>query len=103
MIKEAAGLRPLEFDWNKSNKDKNWEKHKADFRECEEVFSNKPLKIFYDTKHSQKEDRFIALGITNKNRKLYLVFTIRGKKIRIISARNMSRKERRFYGQKKKN
>lgn len=90
-------LKPLRFDWDKNNKDKNWQKHKVDFKEGEEVFLNKPLKTFYDVKHSQKEDRFITLGVTNKERKLIITFTIRGKKIRIISARDQSRKERRFY------
>jgi len=92
-------FKPLAFDWDEANKDKNWVKHEVDFRECEQVFLNRPLKTFCDIKHAQKEDRFIALGITNKKRKLYLVFTIRNSKIRIISARNQSRKERRIYEQ----
>ena len=96
------GIKPIKFDWDKYNQCKNWEKHKVDFRECEQVFFNRSLKIFYDKGHSQEENRFIALGITDKNRKLYLVFTIRNKKIRVISARDMSRKERRFYEQKQK-
>jgi uncharacterized DUF497 family protein len=93
-------LKPLKFDWDEHNKYKNWERHKVDFRECEQVFFNRPLKTFYDIKHSQKEDRFVALGITNEGRKLYIVFTIRNKKIRIISARNQGRRERRIYEQK---
>lgn len=92
--------RPIEFDWNKGNVNKNWKKHQVDFRECEQIFFNKPLKTLYDTKHSQKENRFIAFGKTNKDRKLYVVFNIRNKKIRVISARNQSRKERRFYEKK---
>lgn len=93
--------KPISFEWNKGNIDKNWEKHKIHFKEAEEIFLNRPLKIFKDIKHSQKEDRFVALGITDKNRKLYLVFTIRKKKIRVISARNQSKKERSLYGKKK--
>lgn len=93
--------KPVCFDWNKGNIDKNWKKHKIHFKEAEEVFLNRPLKIFKDIKHSQKEDRFVALGISDKDRKLYIVFTIRNKKIRIISARNQSRKERSLYGKKK--
>ena len=93
-------IRPLEFEWDKGNKDKNWQKHQVYFKECEEVFFNKSIKIFYDTKHSQKEKRFTALGITVKYRYLYLVFTIRNNKIRIISARNMNIKERKLYEQK---
>src|SRR4030043_2109146 len=90
-------LRLIKFDWNKHNKHKNWDKHKVDFREVEEIFLNRPIKTLYDIKHSQKEDRFIAFGRRNKNRKLLVVFTIRKNKIRIISARDMSRKERKTY------
>ncbi|MBU0618947.1 BrnT family toxin [Patescibacteria group bacterium] len=92
-----AKIKPIKFDWDKDNKYKNWEKHKVDFKECEEIFFNKPLKTLYDTKHSQKENRFIAFGKTNKNKKLYIVFTIRSNKIRIISARKQSQKERKYY------
>lgn len=88
---------PVSFDWDKGNVDKNWKKHQVYFKEAEEIFFNKPLKTFRDTSHFQEEDRFVALGITNKGRKLYVVSTIRNGKIRIISARNQSRKERRFY------
>jgi len=93
-------LKPLKFDWDKHNKDKNWEKHKVNFQECEQVFFNRPLKTLYDKKHSQKEERFVGLGKTDKKRRLVIVFTIRNKKIRAISARNMSQKERRLYEQK---
>jgi len=87
---------PLTFDWDPGNVEKNWQKHKVHFKEAEEVFFNKLLIILEDIKHSQKENRFIALGITNENRNLYIVFTIRNKKIRIISARNQSKSERRL-------
>lgn len=103
MSRDFKKVKPLRFDWNEGNKYKNWEKHKVDFRECEEVFFNRPLKIFYDVKHSQKEGRFMALGITDKDRRLTVSFTIRGKKIRVISARDQSQKERRFCEQKTKN
>lgn len=97
---DIESRRPIKFDWNKGNIDKNWKRHKVDFRECEEIFSNQPLKIFYDEKHSQKEGRFLAYGITNRQRKLTVIFTIRNKKIRVISARNQNRKERRKYEKK---
>jgi len=92
---------PLSFDWNKGNIDKNWQKHKVHFKEAEEVFLNKPLSLLRDIKHSQSEERYIALGITNQKRKLHIVFTIRNNKIRIISARNQSKKERKLYGEEK--
>jgi uncharacterized DUF497 family protein len=86
-------LKLLGFEWDKGNKYKNWEKHKVDFREGEEIFFNRPFKTFYDAKHSQKEPRFITLGITNKGKKLIVVFTVRNKKIRVISGRNQSKKD----------
>lgn len=90
-------FRPLAFDWDKNNKDKNWVKHKVDFRECEQVFLNRPFKIFPDRRHSQKELRFLSFGVTNKGRKLTIIFTLRNQKVRIISARNQNRKERGVY------
>ena len=62
-----------------------------------QVFFNQPL-IAPDTKHSQVEERFFALGRTDMDRYLFLVFTMRGRKIRIISARDMNKKERKIYG-----
>ena len=91
---------PVSFDWDKANINKNWERHKVNYKEAEEIFVNKPLKIFKDKKHSQKEFRFSALGITNKKRRLYVSFTIRDKKIRIISARDQSKEERILYEKK---
>lgn len=93
---------PLLFDWDKGNFDKNWLKHKVSFKEAEEIFFNEKLAIFFDTDHSQKENRFMALGMTNQKRKLIISFTIRSNKIRIISARDQSRKERKLYEQETK-
>ncbi|MBI3385158.1 BrnT family toxin [Candidatus Gottesmanbacteria bacterium] len=90
-------IKPLEFDWDEANKNKSWKKHRVDFRESEQVFFNKPLKFFSDDKHSQKEERFTAFGMTNKGRKLTLILTIRESRLRIISARDMSKKERKVY------
>ena len=91
-------LNKLEgFDWNKGNIKKNWVKHKANTKETEEVFFNKPLFINFDQKHSKREKGFQVLGRTNKKRKLFISFTVRKKKVRIISARDMSKKERRNY------
>ncbi|MFH1610734.1 MAG: BrnT family toxin [Patescibacteria group bacterium] len=90
------------FEWNNANVDKNWNKHSVYWRECEEVFINLPLLISLDKTHSQTEIRFHVLGKTNDNRKLFLVFTIRDNKIRIISARNQNRKEKEIYDKAKK-
>ena len=98
MKKNFIKIKPIKFDWDKHNKDKNWEKHQVNWQECEQVFFDKQAKSFPDPKHSEKEKRYVVYGITNKKRKLAVVFTIRGKKIRVISARSQNRKERREYG-----
>lgn len=90
-----------EFDWDKWNADKIWKKHKVQFPEVEEVFFDINLIILPDPTHSIAEERYIALGKTKTSRTLFVVFTERGfdatKKIRIISARDISKKERRKY------
>jgi uncharacterized DUF497 family protein len=85
------------FQWDEHNVVKNWERHQASVPECEEVFFNIPLVVQDDPKHSQREPRFYCLGQTDAGRPLFLVFTIRGTLIRVISARDMSRKEREVY------
>jgi len=85
------------FQWDSGNKDKNWLKHKVSNSECEQIFFNQPFIVSYDSKHSEIEPRFYALGQTDLERKLFVVFTIRKKEIRIISARDMSKKEKEIY------
>jgi len=89
--------KPVSFDWDEGNTDKNWIRHRITNKETEEVFNNKPLFISEDRKHSGKEIRFQALGKTNKKKMLFLSFTIRNNKVRIISARDANRKERKIY------
>jgi hypothetical protein len=85
------------FDWDEANKSKNFIKHHVKTNECEEVFFDPRKVMFNDQLHSAKESRFIILGKTKKKRLLFIVFTIRNKKIRIISARDTDIKERRLY------
>ena len=80
------------FDWDESNRDKNWIAHQVSVGECEEVFFNLPLLAQSDPTHSQAEDRYYVLGQTNAGRRLFIAFTVRNNKIRIISARDMSKK-----------
>ena len=87
------------FQWDRHNAGKNWERHRVAVPECEDVFFNAPLVIREDAKHSQREPRFYCLGQTDAGRLLFVVFTIRGTLIRVISARDMSRKEREVYRQ----
>lgn len=85
------------FDWDESNTHKNWNKHQVSYLECEQVFFNSPLLAYNDTTHSNLEKRMYVLGQTNMARSLFIVFAIRNNLIRVISARDMSKKERRIY------
>lgn len=85
------------FYWDEGNKTKNWEKHRVSVKECEEAFLNIPRVIYLDQKHTAFEKRYIILGKTNQGRLLQIVYTIRTDNIRVISARDQSRKERRLY------
>lgn len=89
------------FEWDTGNFTKNQDKHKVSQAECEQVFFNLPILIMDDEKHSKNESRFYVLGQTDFERKIFLVFTIRKQYIRVISARDMNRKERAIYGHKK--
>ena len=104
------------FDWDEGNMDKNWGKHKVTNQECEEVFFDPWLIVYYDKGHSIKEDisqrkavsqicptlAYHLLGKTLGERKLFVTFTTRDDKIRVISARDMNEKERREYDKYKK-
>lgn len=88
---------PVEFDWDEGNKDKNWEKHEVSDEECEEVFFDQNKKILKDVLHSDEEERYVLLGRTKADRLLFVVFTLRGGKLRIISARDINEKEVYLY------
>lgn len=85
------------FEWDEGNRDKNRLKHGVSEGECEEIFFNAPLLIADDPKHSDIERRFAAFGVTDGVRFLTVVFTKRQNLLRVISARDMSRREREFY------
>ncbi len=87
------------FEWDDGNSEKNWVTHGVACGEAEEVFFNVPLILAPDRRHSRVEDRYYGLGVTNVGRALFVVFTIRGDLVRVISARDMSRGERRIYEQ----
>ncbi|MBF0605876.1 MAG: BrnT family toxin [Nitrospirae bacterium] len=88
------------FDWDQGNQRKNADKHGVSRSETEQVFFNDPLLPVEDVCHSQSEKRIHALGKTNTGRVLHVVFTLRNDEtlIRIISARDMHKKERLRYG-----
>ncbi len=87
------------FDWDAGNAPKLTDRHQVSHGECEQVFFNEPLLIASDTKHSMHEERWAAWGRTADGRALAIVFTLRGDRIRPISARDMNRKERNHYAQ----
>jgi uncharacterized DUF497 family protein len=88
------------FEWDGCNTQKSLNKHDVTQAEAEQVFASEPL-LAEDFKHSQVEVRFQALGETNDGRPLHVTFTLRanGRKIRVISARDMNHKERVYYDQ----
>lgn len=91
------------FNWDAGNARKNEDKHGVSMAEAEQVFFNTPLLILEDAAHSDQEIRIHALGKTDKGRALHITFTLRKPEtlIRVISARNMHRKERAIYDQAK--
>ncbi len=85
------------FEWDAGNASKIWERHEVAPGEAEQLFFNRLLVAAADLKHSRAEARFLGLGQTEAGRRLFVVFTIRRRLIRVISARDMSRRERREY------
>ena len=89
------------FQWDAGNARKSVEKHDVSRGEAEQVFFNDPLLLLPDERHSHSEPRFHALGRTDDGRGLLIAFTMRedGRLIRVISARDMNRREKVLYEQ----
>ena len=89
------------FDWDDGNSRKSADKHGVSQAEAESAFLSDPLVVVEDAKHSETEQRLNALGKTAQNRLLHITFTLRqnGTLIRVISARDMHRKEKKTYEQ----
>ena len=85
------------FEWDEHNSEKNRQRHRVTPAECEELFFNLPLVVADDVKHSERESRCYALGRSDAGRMLFVVFTVRRSLVRVISARDVSRKERKVY------
>ena len=88
---------PLSFQWDKGNVNKNLVKHGVSNQEIEEAFSDEAKVIYNDTFHSELEGRYILLGKTKFERFVYIVFAVRNSMVRVISARDLNRKEYKFY------
>ena len=87
---------PLQFEWDQGNKDKNFLKHRVTHQEAEEAFFDPHKKLLKGNAY-EAENRYLVIGKTKKERLLFVVFTVRGNKIRVISARNLNKKERPLY------
>ena len=93
------------FDWDAGNARKNVDNHGVTQPEAEQTFFNRPLLLLPDTGHSELEARYHALGKTDDERLLHTTFTLRakGELIRVISCRDMHRKERVIYEKAQEN
>lgn len=92
----------LGFQWDRGNSNKNLLKHNVQNWECEQVFFNKPLLVLEDPGHSVAEKRWAVFGKTDSGRLLVVIFTKRGNLVRVISARDMNSKEKKFYEENEK-
>jgi len=97
-LAECAG-----FDWDEANSIKNWERHKVTPEEAEDVFFQEPMVLRADTGHATREKRYRALGQTSRGRLLLVAFTVRRRLIRVISVRDMNRREAEEYRRNEKN
>jgi uncharacterized protein len=91
------------FDWDEWNASKNWERHRVTPEEAEDIFFHEPLVVSSDTAHSRMERRYRALGQTSAGRLLFVAFTIRRKLVRVVSVRDMNRKEAEAFRRYEKN
>lgn len=89
---------PIEFEWDTGNRDKNLKKHGISNEEAEEVFLNQPI-TYKDFKHSKFEERYNCLGESDGRKKIFISFTVRGVKTRLISIRLMNKKEKQKYAE----
>lgn len=96
-------VEELAFEWDDGNRKKIFDKHGITAAEIEEIFLDSDLLVLPDVKHSQREPRYIAIGRKSGKRVLQVIFTMRRKKIRAISARRMHRRESVRYEKIKKN
>ena len=92
---------PIEFEWDKGNIDKNLIAHGVRNEECEEAFFDPSKRVLRDPVHSDQEKRYLIIGKTKKQRVLFIVFTLRKKKARVISARDLNKKELHLYYEKR--
>jgi hypothetical protein len=86
-----------QFEWNPDKAKVNLQKHQVDFEEASTIFDDPQFITFLDEEHSADEERYITIGLSNKNRLLIVAHTDRNDHIRIISARKVTKHEEKFY------
>lgn len=90
--------QPTVFQWDKGNVEKNFQKHNVMPEEAEQIFFDTNKRQYRDVAHStDQEKRYLLIGKTKNNRLLFIAYTIRGNAIRVISARNLNRREKALY------
>jgi len=87
----------MQFEWDKNKTAKNLSKHEVSFEEAKTVFDDPLYVDFYDPDHSEKEERYLIVGESNRRRLLIVSYTEKEKAIRLISAREVTRSEREAY------
>jgi uncharacterized DUF497 family protein len=87
----------IHFEWHPEKARGNLKKHRVDFEEASTIFNDPQFITFLDDEHTQDEERFITIGLSNKNRLLMVAHTEQNDKIRIISARRATKNEEKFY------
>ena len=87
----------MEFEWDERKAEGNLKKHGVSFHEAGTVFGDPMAITFHDSEHSEDEPRFLTFGLSRANRLLVVAHTDRGHRVRILSARSMTRHERRIY------
>ena len=106
LITVAGYKNPLDactgFEWDEANAHNNWERHRVTPEEAEYVFFNEPLVVRSDVRHSKQEKRYYALGQTSGARRLFVAFTIRRSLFRVITVRDMNRREKDAYAKREK-
>jgi len=87
----------MQFEWNPDKARSNLKKHEVSFNEASTVFNDPLSMTFPDPNHSYSEDRYVIIGLSSAGRILVIPHTDRADRVRIISAREATRNEKRFY------
>ena len=93
----CATLQPVRFEWDPEKAALNLEAHGVSFEEAASVFGNPLAVTFFDPDHSESEDRYLTFGTSQEDRLLVVVHTDREDSVRLISAREVTRQERRQF------